>query len=779
MSRNLVDFEIIVDGKTYFGVNDYILPLPRIRMVPKTKSIFLATIMILSVMTVPQTQADSARDDHDLEDFEDYELTLMSVNDIVIENERSNTLFVQGATIDLKWEFENLPNETNYTFQWRGWDTLNDRNLYGEFSLLFDSSEDFSLGVSTNHTVSWTLEVPADSCVVTVDLDLYLQDTGQYIGWNLVNTWIPICNWAIDFDDDDDEILTQSELNLNGEGLVLVIEKHRGTHWLDIIDYSAGNRDGTLNQSEYNLWLAEEQDDDGTFYDCLYQVDDWEDNNIGVGNTWVINGEEIELNYSSCEWTFDQTGIQVTTTLFFNGSWEADGNGYWILNIYSGTVYGNCTLSTQDVQSEWACLTDDLNNYFYYEQRDGDHENADCDENTNNNTWSCYDDYWDETAEIHDNCISFNEQDPMMGFHNVGYVCTTDGDFLFHQYDSTECQPTVGGHHCKVNEVENIYWRQMDFCQWVNTSLSNDCSDGEDGESPERWLDYCEWSEEELKWYCTNEFGRHINYGNTTGNTHHLDGTTPTEMFVPQMHYGVSGSEGYNLSSGGFTFDNGTLEEFPMSLQSPHLDVPYDWNKVVQVTVVWSNKDVQNETSGNETSANETMDSDGDGVGDNSDAFPYDSNETMDSDGDGVGDNSDAFPYDSNETLDSDGDSFGDNSDMFPYDSSEWQDVDGDGIGDNSQNSDTGDNGNNTDTGDGNNTGTGDGGDNVTDVDDITPSDPTEPGDTVNNGTGDNIDDADDAIAEPITDDDASVPGFTGILATIALLGAIYIRRDE
>jgi hypothetical protein len=150
-------------------------------MVPKTKSIFLATIMILSVMTVPQTQADSARDDHDLEDFEDYELTLMSVNDIVIENERSNTLFVQGATIDLKWEFENLPNETNYTFQWRGWDTLNDRNLYGEFSLLFDSSEDFSLGVSTNHTVSWTLEVPADSCVVTVDLDLYLQDTGQYI----------------------------------------------------------------------------------------------------------------------------------------------------------------------------------------------------------------------------------------------------------------------------------------------------------------------------------------------------------------------------------------------------------------------------------------------------------------------------------------------------------------------------------------------------------------------------------------------------------------------
>ena len=40
----------------------------------------------------------------------------------------------------------------------------------------------------------------------------------------------------------------------------------------------------------------------------------------------------------------------------------------------------------------------------------------------------------------------------------------------------------------------------------------------------------------------------------------------------------------------------------------------------------------------------ETLDSDGDGVGDNSDAFPNDVSESSDSDGDGVGDNSDAFP---------------------------------------------------------------------------------------------------------------------------------------
>ena len=39
-------------------------------------------------------------------------------------------------------------------------------------------------------------------------------------------------------------------------------------------------------------------------------------------------------------------------------------------------------------------------------------------------------------------------------------------------------------------------------------------------------------------------------------------------------------------------------------------------------------------------------DTDGDGVGDNSDAFPGDASETLDTDGDGVGDNSDAYPYD-------------------------------------------------------------------------------------------------------------------------------------
>ncbi|WP_101757719.1 filamentous hemagglutinin N-terminal domain-containing protein [Oceanicoccus sp. KOV_DT_Chl] len=78
------------------------------------------------------------------------------------------------------------------------------------------------------------------------------------------------------------------------------------------------------------------------------------------------------------------------------------------------------------------------------------------------------------------------------------------------------------------------------------------------------------------------------------------------------------------------------------------------------------------------------FDADGDGVGDDSDAFPNDPNESVDTDGDGVGDNSDTFPNDPTESVDTDGDGVGDNSDAFPNDPTESVDTDGDGVGDNS-----------------------------------------------------------------------------------------------
>ena len=89
------------------------------------------------------------------------------------------------------------------------------------------------------------------------------------------------------------------------------------------------------------------------------------------------------------------------------------------------------------------------------------------------------------------------------------------------------------------------------------------------------------------------------------------------------------------------------------------------------------------------------LDTDGDGVTDNADAFPLDATQEVDTDGDGYGDdangnNSDKFPYDVSQWADSDGDGYGDNpdgneSDAFINNPDQWLDTDGDGYGDNMQ----------------------------------------------------------------------------------------------
>tara|TARA_R110002051_G_C8769475_1_gene503477 strand:+ start:26547 stop:30890 length:4344 start_codon:yes stop_codon:yes gene_type:complete len=77
-----------------------------------------------------------------------------------------------------------------------------------------------------------------------------------------------------------------------------------------------------------------------------------------------------------------------------------------------------------------------------------------------------------------------------------------------------------------------------------------------------------------------------------------------------------------------------------------------------------------------------STDSDGDGVADSIDAFPNDGFEWLDTDGDGIGNNSD---------LDDDNDGVPDSLDAFPHNPLEWLDTDGDGIGNNADNDDDGD----------------------------------------------------------------------------------------
>ena len=145
------------------------------------------------------------------------------------------------------------------------------------------------------------------------------------------------------------------------------------------------------------------------------------------------------------------------------------------------------------------------------------------------------------------------------------------------------------------------------------------------------------------------------------------------------------------------------------------------------------------------------IDTDGDGVPDDQDAFPNDLNESVDTDGDNVGDNAD--PDDDNDGVE-------DTVDAFPLDPTESTDLDGDGIGDNSDPDRDGDGISNdyeiqvgTDPNDANSTPSdidGDGipdsldddrdGDGVNNDQDIFPDDPNESSDLDGDGIGDNSD---------------------------------------
>lgn len=119
-------------------------------------------------------------------------------------------------------------------------------------------------------------------------------------------------------------------------------------------------------------------------------------------------------------------------------------------------------------------------------------------------------------------------------------------------------------------------------------------------------------------------------------------------------------------------------------------------------------------------------------------ALPLDA----DTDGDGVPDSADAFPFDPTVQSDRDGDGVADPRDAFPDDASEWSDIDGDGIGDNADPDRDGDDVPNAqdalpDDPAGSVDSDGDG---VADGIDAKPTDARETGDTDGDGIGDNAD---------------------------------------
>ena len=122
----------------------------------------------------------------------------------------------------------------------------------------------------------------------------------------------------------------------------------------------------------------------------------------------------------------------------------------------------------------------------------------------------------------------------------------------------------------------------------------------------------------------------------------------------------------------------------------------------------------------------------------------------LDSDGDGIPDEADAFPFDGSEWLDTDSDGVGDNSDYAPYDPTVWEDVD-----DTSSECEEWEYWN-PDL-----------------IDTSLPGNgcPHYEGSNTGDGTGDGNGDEDD------DDDDESIPGFEVWLLILALLFAVSFRR--
>ena len=618
LSRKGTFLQEIAFGIFCLDANDYIMRSSTTDMYSEKISLFLTTLLVLSVLVIaPATAGGGGGGNSEEVEMENADIMLMSTDGVEILDDQFYTFFAQGTTLELEWEFVNLDNETDYTFHWFGTDIFGDSDD-DDVPTIFDNTENFSLAEPSNHTLSWTLEIPADSCVLMIEFSLYLKETGQEIDSELHDLsetrYIPICDWPQDIDVDDGEGTVESMLKLDENGLVLTIDEIWSSEWLLYIDYNFGDRDQIDNQSEFDIfadksgWEAMGEDSE----ECI-------DRDIVIGSSWMLNGEAVESDFSYCEWTFDENGFQTTAHFFVNGSWEADANGQWELGIFTGTFYDNCTVDDTSTSSDgsegvWSCVSDEFVTH-YFGSWDTDRE---CVENTDTNKWHCDGYEFGDEDEIYDHCDLIYWSEYEGGPTYTDYSCVNYDQFVNHTYEITECNMNSDLYYCKSIEVVEVYWRTMMFCNWDATSESNDCSDAANNYEQE-WYDYCEWDENEELWYCTNYFGQSTSFANTAGNTHHLDDNSPSGMFVQSVRYGVSSSDDFRLMSSKFVFDDESEMMVNVSSNSTYSDIAHDWNGISNGIFVWTlpGEVIDNSTTGNTTNNTVNNSTDGNNTGNN------------------------------------------------------------------------------------------------------------------------------------------------------------------
>ena len=529
-------------------------------------------------------------------------LTHGAIDGEEIRDGSSDSEFVQGASVDLSFKVHNLEADTNYSLQWKVTDEMNDMGQMSYFhnETLESISSNNSDGTYEHY---WTLNIPNDSCLVEIEVVLAELDYSGVNEWHREHN-VLICDWLITAETEQANFTSEGILNLDTQGLVLNIEDSYGIWAHYYIDYASGNRDRILTQTEFDSYFEMFAEDDD---DCI---------SAEIGNAWTMNGQLVEKDHSYCDFTFDDTGVKFSAYVLLNGSWQADANGEWVLEIYTGNIYSNCTLETHDIRDEdgnlinpdaknWRCVSHQLETHYFSHNADIEDE---CKQNQSTDKWSCKKSYRpeEEPPEEFDTC----QKDTYDNGNWIQFECQSEGKYRIEHYQPDECLNHTAGHYCKhIHErwqsfdgdgktcewdAEDNYWNCDNFsgyyyCENEPNSGSSDVSD-------------------EFTWHCTYDFGSDESFGNTTGNTHYADGTMPSVVSIQNIRYGVTGSDSFDLINGKFVRDDGVSLMMAVSSGSAYVDIPYRWEGLDHGRFVWTaaSDDSSNETDDGTDDSNNT-----------------------------------------------------------------------------------------------------------------------------------------------------------------------------
>ena len=484
--------------------------------------------------------------------------------------ELSESDYSAGETLELEWNIHTLDNSSNYLFEWYVYDAFND-DLFAPEPVLTKNVTIAGSDISGNgeFVIPWSLDIPETSCVINFRADLYeIDDNGSKIDriyGNYDYTNPILCEWVRDLDKEFDNFTAEAFLEMTSDGLVLNIQESYNIFAHYYIEYESGNRDGVMTQEEFDIFFE-------SWYDEIQGADCIEGE---IGNSWEMNGMPVKKDHSYCEVTFDDTGIKFSAFVLMNGTWEPNQEGEWVLDIYRGHVYETCEpqdYNEDGVVDYYNCQTNRLAEDWWNMDR------TTCTED--NSQWTCYTEEWEQENGPYDNCDENGNY----------YVCSKEGNYESRSYQADQCESHERGYYCEDDSNNEVYWETIDSdekCEWnADRNVEEwECEDA-DGNPTGRFA-YCEPAIDDGGWYCTRDFHHNQAYGNTSENTHYMDGTVPEEERGTLVRYGVTSNSEYDLKKGKFVTEDGVALMMAISSGSGYVDIPYNWDTISSGQFVW------------------------------------------------------------------------------------------------------------------------------------------------------------------------------------------------